>query len=134
MANFSKVIKDHNEMRKTITQLEAVKKRIKAQQREQNPPDEFALRNNTSALGQVGFEGNQIVDDIQADSGGDASVEMVLRTLLRGIQTGLLNPSNARQLWVRIKPAVLALQANDNALLNSASLNAALLSLSNILA
>ena len=73
------------------------------------------------------------MDDIQADS-QNASVEMVLRTLLRGIQTGLLNPSNARQLWDRIKPDVLDLQANDNALLNSAVLNTAILSLSNILA
>jgi len=45
MASFSKVTKDHKEMRQTITQLEALKKKIKDQQREQNPPDEFALRN-----------------------------------------------------------------------------------------
>jgi len=30
MANFSQVIKDHNEMRRTITQLEVVKKKGKS--------------------------------------------------------------------------------------------------------
>jgi hypothetical protein len=105
MANFSKVIKDHNEMRKTITQLEAVKKRIKAQQREQNPPDEFALRNNTSALGQVGFEGNQIVDDVVKDT-GTMNVEMLLKTLFRGIESTFLNPLNANNLWERMRNSI----------------------------
>jgi len=81
MANFSKVIKDHNEMHQTITQLQVVKKRIKAQQREPNPQNEFALRNNTSALGQVGFEGNQIVDDVVEDT-GTISVETLLKPYL----------------------------------------------------
>ena len=106
MANFSKVIKDHKEMRQTITQLEAVKKRIKAQQREQNPPDEFALRNNTSALGLAeGFEGNEIVDNVVFDT-GDISVEMLLTTLFKGIESSMLNTRNANELWLRIKSNV----------------------------
>ena len=105
MANFSKVIKDHNEMRKTITQLEAVKKRIKASVREQNPPDEFALRNNMSAIGQSGFEGNEIVDDVVKDT-GEMSVEILLKTLFRGIESTLLNPRNANNLWTRMKNSV----------------------------
>jgi len=105
MANFSKVIKDHKEMRQTITQLEAVKKKIKAQQREQNPPEEFALRNNTSALGQVGFEGSAIVDDVVEDT-GIISVEMLLKTLFRGIESSFLNPLNANNLWERMRGSI----------------------------
>ena len=105
MANFSKVIKDHNEMRRTIIQLEAVKKRIKASVREQNPPDEFALRNNMSAIGQSGFEGNEIVDDVVADT-GIMSVEILLKTLFRGIESTLLNPRNANDLWMRINRVI----------------------------
>ena len=105
MAIFSKVIKDHNEMRRTITQLEAVKKRIKASVREQNPPDEFALRNNTSAIGQVGFEGNEIVDDVVKDT-GTMSVEILLKTLFRGIESTFLNPRNANDLWMRMNVVI----------------------------
>jgi len=105
MAIFSKVIKDHNEMRKTIMQLEAVKIKIKASVREQTPPDEFALRNNTSAIGQVGFEGNEIVDNVIKDT-GTMSVEILLKTLFRGIESTLLNPRNANDLWTRIKNSI----------------------------
>jgi len=105
MANFSKVIKDHNEMRKTITQLEAVKKKIKASVREQNPPDEFALRNNMSAIGQSGFEGNEIVDDVVQDT-GTINVEMLLKTLFRGIESTFLNPQNANNLWERMRNSI----------------------------
>jgi len=105
MANFSKVIKDHNEMRRTITQLEAVKKRIKTQQREQHPPDEFALRNNMSAIGQSGFEGNEIVDNVIKDT-GTMNVEILLKTLFRGIESTFLNPRNANNLWTRMRNSV----------------------------
>jgi len=93
-------------MRKTITQLELVKKRIKAQQREQIPPDEFALRNKTLVLGQVGFEGIQIVDDIVEDT-GTISVEMLLKTLFRGIESTFLNPLNANNLWERMRNSIV---------------------------
>ena len=124
MANFSKVIKDHKEMRQTITQLEAVKKKIKAQQREQNPPDEFALRNNTSALGLAeGFEANEIVDNVVEDT-GIISVEMLLTTLFKGIESRMLNTRNANELWLRIKSDVNS---------GTASLLAAHTNLTNIL-
>ena len=106
MVHFSNIIKDHNEMRKTITQIEAMKKKIKAQQLEQNPPDEFALRNNESAIGQSeGFEGHQIVDDVIQDT-GTIIVEILLKTLYRGIESTLLNPRNANDLCERIKSSV----------------------------
>ena len=119
MVHFSNIIRDHNEMRETIIKIEAMKKRIKAQQHEQNPPEEFALRNNTSALGQPeGFEGSQIVDDVVEDT-GSISVEMLLTTLFKGIESTMLNTRNANELWLRIKsnvnsgtPSLLAAHTN----------------------
>ena len=73
---------------------------------EQNPPDEFALRNNTSALGQVGFEGSAIVDDVVEDT-GTISVEMLLKTLFRGIESTFLNPLNANNLWERMRNSIV---------------------------
>ena len=106
MVHFSNIIRNHNEMRETIIKIEAMKKKIKAQQLEQNPPEEFALRNNTSALGQSeGFEGSQIVDDVIADT-GSISVEMLLKTLFRGIESSFLTPRNAKDLWERMRGSV----------------------------
>jgi len=85
-----------------------MKKRITAQQREQNPPDEFALRNNASTIGQSeGFEGDQIVDDVVADTGSiTISVEMLLTALYKVIESTMLNTRNANNLWLRIKSLV----------------------------
>jgi len=105
-----------------------VKKKIKTSVREQNPPDEFSLRNNTSALGQAeGFEGSQIVDDVVEDT-GTISVEMLLTTLFKGIESTMLNTRNANQLWLRIKsnvnsgtPSLLATHTNLSRILQRLS-------------
>jgi len=104
MVHFSNIIKNHNE----IIKIEAMKKKITAQQPEQNTPDEFALRNNASTIGQSeGFEGHQIVDDVVADTGSiTISVEMLLTALYKVIESTMLNTRNANNLWLRIKSLV----------------------------
>ena len=50
MPSFSQIVKDHQDLRNTITLIEDMKRKIKKNEKEMHPPEEFALRTNSIKL------------------------------------------------------------------------------------
>ena len=102
MPSFSDIVKNHQEMRQTITQIEALKKQIRTKEKEFNPDVELALRSNQIGISGETNEAKKIIDDLVSNNVGN--VVVLLKTLVEGIKSTELNPYNALVLWTDIRP------------------------------
>ena len=95
MPSFSDIIRDHNQLKSTITQIEQMKNRIKANERQMFPPAEFSLRTAPEAVGMSDFGMGAAAGE--AVQGLDIAVG--LTALLQSITTGFLSPYQVKQMW-----------------------------------
>lgn len=106
MPSFSDIVKNHQEMRETITQIEALKRQIRTKEKEFNPDVELALRSNQIGISGETNEAKKIIDDLVSNNVGN--VVVLLKTLIEGIKSTELSPYNALVLWTDIRPKLRA--------------------------
>jgi hypothetical protein len=104
MPSFSDIVKDHREMRETIAKIEALKKNIRAKEKEFNPDQEIALRSNQIGISGESNEAKKIIDDLVSNNVGN--IVVLLKTLLEGVKSGELSPYSALVLWSDIRPKI----------------------------
>ena len=102
MPSFSDVIRDHNQLKSTITQIEQMKNRIKANERQMFPPAEFSLRSAPEAVGMSDFG----MGAAAGDQAQQFNIITTLNALLQSVSTNYLSPYQSLQFWVMILPKI----------------------------
>ena len=97
MPSFSEVVKDHQQLKETIAAIEETKKKIRKNELDMNPPEEFALRKNATAISVGSTNITEILDRVTKM--GISSNSMLLGIFLQGILNRQFNPINALRLW-----------------------------------
>ena len=95
MPSFTEVMRDHEQLKNTIIQIEQTKNKIKKNEYQLFPPEEIALRTSDREVGPSDFgTGITAGEEVQ---GLDISVG--LKALQESITTGYLPPYQANQMW-----------------------------------
>ena len=103
MPSFSEVVKDHQQLKETIAAIEETKKKIRKNELDMHPPEEFALRKNESVV--VNSSANTSVQSI-IDNIIETGItgEIVLMKILEdGVKNKSFPPFSALQLWSYIE-------------------------------
>ena len=95
MPSFTEVMRDHEQLKNTIIQIEQTKNKIKKNEYQLFPPEEIALRTSDREVGPSDF-GTGITSGEEVQ-GLDISVG--LKALQESITTGYLPPYQANQMW-----------------------------------
>ena len=102
MPSFSEVVNDHKQLKSTIFAIEKMKKKIKRNEREMHPDQEFALRNDDIGVGsELQNNVSTIIDNIETS--GISSAVVLLNTFSQGIKSTEFSPYAALQLWSYIQ-------------------------------
>lgn len=107
MVSFSDIIKNHAELKDTIAQIEATKKRIKTNEKEVNPSDqEFQLRTHEIAVGPSQFgTGAELTDQLPKPD-NLVNIDTIFRIFASGIKSGELTPFNAYEAYRIIEKGI----------------------------
>jgi len=105
MTSFSDIIKDHLQLKETISNIEQVKQKIKKNEKEINPPSsEFALRANTSGVGSSTFGiGSNMIDNFVNEN--IVNTKVMVQIFIAGIESGEINPRNGFEVWKHLSQA-----------------------------
>lgn len=107
-SRFSEVIKDHQQLKSTIAQIEQMKNKIKNNEKQMFPPQSFTLRNGVEAIGPSDFgEGTRAGDLAQ-----QLNIITSLNALLQSVVSNYLSPFQSLQLWSAISPNIPNNSAN----------------------
>ena len=107
-SRFSEVIRDHQQLKSTIAQIEEMKNRIKRNERQMFPPQSFALRSGAEAIGPTDFgEGTRAGDLAQ-----QLDIITSLNALLQSVVSNYLSPFQSLQFWSAISPIIPNNSAN----------------------
>ena len=107
-SRFSEVIKDHQQLKSTIAEIEQMKNKIKNNEKQMFPPQSFTLRNGVEAIGPSDFgEGTRAGDLAQ-----QLNIITSLNALLQSVVSNYLSPFQSLQLWSAISPNIPNNSAN----------------------
>lgn len=113
-SRFSEVIRDHQQLKSTIAQIEEMKNRIKNNEKQMFPPQSFALRSGAEAIGPSDFgEGTRAGDLAQ-----QLDIITSLNALLQSVVSNYLSPFQSLQLWSAISPNIPNNSANVSNYIN----------------
>ena len=113
-SRFSEVIRDHQQLKSTIAQIEEMKNRIKNNEKQMFPPQSFALRSGAEAIGPSDFgEGTRAGDIAQ-----QLDIITSLNALLQSVVSNYLSPFQSLQLWSAISPNIPNNSANVSNYIN----------------
>ena len=107
MVSFTDIIKNHAELKDTIAQIEATKKRIKTNEKDVNPSDqEFQLRTHEIAVGPSQFgTGAELTDQLPKPD-NLVNIDTIFRIFASGIKSGELTPFNAYEAYRIIEKGI----------------------------
>ena len=113
-SRFSEVIKDHQQLKSTIAEIEQMKNKIKNNEKQMFPPQSFTLRNGVEAIGPSDFgEGTRAGDLAQ-----QLDIITSLNALLQSVVSNYLSPFQSLQLWSAISPNIPNNSANVSNYIN----------------
>lgn len=113
-SRFSEVIRDHQQLKSTIAQIEQMKNKIKNNEKQMFPPQSFALRSGAEAIGPSDFgEGTRAGDLAQ-----QLDIITSLNALLQSVVSNYLSPFQSLQLWSAISPNIPNNSANVSNYIN----------------